>query len=146
MTADASTPAGTPRAQPESFRARALTSSLTVKDLTASRDWYRDVVGFTVGRVFENEGKLRAVALKAGAVELLLTQDDGAKGMDRAKGEGMSLMFTTAQDVDQLAARIRSGGGTLDTEPADHMGRRMFRFRDPDGFRFTIATEPQPAG
>jgi hypothetical protein len=30
-------------------------------------------------------------------VRILLNQDDGAKGFDRVKGEGFSLMFTTAQ-------------------------------------------------
>jgi hypothetical protein len=34
-----------PRAQPESFRARRLTASLTVNDIQASLAWYRDVVG-----------------------------------------------------------------------------------------------------
>ncbi|HET6764444.1 MAG TPA: VOC family protein [Longimicrobiaceae bacterium] len=141
MTADASASGATPRAQPESLRARALSASITVNDLAASRDWYRDVVGFTLDRVFEHEGKLRAVALKAGAVEILLTQDDGAKGMDRKKGEGISLMLTTAQDVDEIAARIRERGGKLDQEPADNWGMRTFRFSDPDGFRFTVASE-----
>jgi len=138
MTAESS---NTPRSQPESLRARALAASITVKDLQESRDWYRDVVGFTVDRVFEHEGKLRAVALKAGAVEILLTQDDGAKGMDRRKGEGMSLMLTTAQNVDEIAARIKERGGKLDSEPEDNWGMRAFRFSDPDGFRFTVASE-----
>jgi hypothetical protein len=35
----------------------------------------------------------------------LLSQDNGAKGEERAKGEGFSLQFTTTQDVDAIADR-----------------------------------------
>jgi uncharacterized glyoxalase superfamily protein PhnB len=130
------------RAEPESLRGRSLEASLTVNDLQRSLAWYRDVVGFTVDREHEREGKLRAVSLKAGAVRLLLGQDDGAKGMNRVKGEGFSLQITTAQDIDQIAARIKARGGTLDSEPADMpWGSRMFRLRDPDGFRITFSSE-----
>src|SRR5829696_4427167 len=89
--------------KPESFRARALSMSLTVKDLKSSVAWYRDTVGFTVDQEYEREGKLRAVALKAGDIRILLNQDDGAKGWDRKKGEGFSFQFTTTQDIDAVA-------------------------------------------
>jgi predicted enzyme related to lactoylglutathione lyase len=128
------------RAQPESFRARALSNSLTVKDLERSVAWYRDVVGFTVDQRYEREGTLRAVALKAGAIRILLNLDDGAKGWDRTKGEGFSVQFTTAQSVDDIANRIKSKGGTLLTEPADMpWGVRMFRLVDPDGYKIAIS-------
>ena len=125
----------------ESFRARTLSASLTVKDLDKSLVWYQDVVGFTVDRKYEREGKLKAVTLKAGDVRLLIGQDDGAKGWDRVKGEGFSLQLTTTQDVDALAARAKSHGVTLDTEPTDAWGARVFRLRDPDGFRLVISSE-----
>jgi uncharacterized glyoxalase superfamily protein PhnB len=142
MTANATGPTGAPqRAQPESFRGRTLSASLTVKDLRASMAWYRDVVGFTVDREFEREGTLRAVSLKAGTVQILLSQDDGAKGADRIKGEGMSLQITTAQNVDDIAKRITEHGGVLESEPADAWGARVFRLRDPDGFKLVISSE-----
>jgi lactoylglutathione lyase len=132
------------RTQPESFRARALSISLTVKDLKASYAWYRDVVGFTLDQEYEREGKLRGVALKAGDIRILLNQDDGAKGWDRKKGEGFSFQFTTVQDIDAVAKRIRDKGGKLDTEPADMpWGVRMFRVLDPDGYKFAISS-PRP--
>ena len=132
------------RAEPESFRARSLSLSLTVKDLKASVAWYRDVVGFTVDQEYERDGKLRSVALKAGDVRILLNQDDGAKGWDRKKGEGFSFQFTTVQDVDAIARRIEDRGGKLETEPADMpWGTRAFRIRDPDGYRFSISS-PRP--
>jgi len=113
-----------------------------VKDLGKSLAWYRDVVGFMVERQHERDGKLRAISLKAGAVRILINQDDGAKGWDRVKGEGFSLQLTTAQGVDEIAKRIREQGGTLESEPADMpWGVRMFRLLDPDGFRWAISSE-----
>src|ERR1700730_16829885 len=106
----------TTRAEPQSFRGRTLQASITVKDLQKSLAWYRDVVGFTVDQSHEREGKLMAVSLKAGDVRILIGQDDGAKGWDRVKGEGFSLMITTAQSVDQVANRVKRAGGCLDWE------------------------------
>ncbi len=137
-------PEGTDRrAEPESFRARALSASLTVNDIQKSLAWYRDVLRFTVDRVHERDGKVRAASLKAGAVQILLGQDDGAKGWDRRKGEGSSLRLTTVQDIDRLAAGIKERGGVLESEPADTpWGSRVFRVRDPDGFLLVISTVP----
>ncbi|HSY83499.1 MAG TPA: VOC family protein [Gemmatimonadaceae bacterium] len=117
-----------------------LSASLTVKDVRSSVAWYRDVLGFTVSQEHERGGVLRAVSMSAGGAQILVSQDDGAKGADRAKGEGISLMLTT-ENVDDLATQAKAHGATLDSEPADFGGRRAFRLRDPDGFRLTIATE-----
>ena len=130
------------RAQPESFRGRALMAALTVKDVTKSVAWYRDVLGFTVGNSYSDNGKLFAVELKAGAVELVVNQDDGAHGLDRVKGEGMSLQITTAQNVDALAANAVASGATLITPPTTMpWGARIFRVKDPDGFKLVISSE-----
>jgi len=115
--------------------------SLTVNDLEKSLSWYTDVLGFEVDRRHERDGKLMAVSLKAGEVSLLINQDDGAKGWDRPKGEGFSLMITTDENIDDVATRIKEGGGVLDSEPADMpWGKRVFRLHDPNGFRFVISS------
>ena len=143
MSSKSPNPAGSvERAEPASFRARALNASLTVKDIHKSLAWYHDVVGFTIDQKHEREGKLRAASLKAGDVRILINQDDGAKGWERVKGDGFSLQFTTAQNIDEIASRIKERGGTLDSEPADMpWGVRMFRVRDPDGFKLAISSE-----
>ena len=133
-------PDDAPAPPTDALVAQSLEASLTVRDLPASVAWYRDVLGFTLDREYRRDGRLLAVALRAGAVQLLLGQDDGARGPDRVKGEGFSLQVTTAQDVDEMAARIRARGGELETEPADVWGKRAFRLREPDGFRFTISS------
>jgi len=127
----------------ENFEATGIGVSITVRDLQKSVAWYCDVLGFTIDRKIERDGTLRAVAVKAGNVRLMLNQDDGAKGWDRVKGEGVSFMFTTTQSVDAVAARIRNAGGTLQTEPADMpWGARVFRVADPDGFKLAVSGAP----
>jgi uncharacterized glyoxalase superfamily protein PhnB len=101
------------------------------------------VLGFTEARRYEREGQCFAVALQAGAVRILLTQDDGSKGWDREKGAGMSLQITTHQSADALAERVRQRGGTIDTEPVTMPhGARVFRLRDLDGYRLTVSSTP----
>ncbi len=119
---------------------QSLQASLTVKDLEASVRWYTEAAGFTVSRRIERDGKLRSVAVQAGDVRILLNQDDGAKGWDRVKGQGMSFQVNTNLPIDPIAERIKSHGVTLETEPQDApWGARYFRIRDPDGFRWTIS-------
>jgi uncharacterized glyoxalase superfamily protein PhnB len=122
--------------------ARSLMAALTVSDIQQSLAWYRDALGFSVDEVHGPSGAMRAVSLKAGDVRILLSQDNGARGLDRSKGEGLSLQIVTAQDVDAIAARIRQHGGTLESEPVDTpWGARVFRVRDPYGFRLAVSTE-----
>ncbi len=124
----------------EPLTADSLGASLTVVDLPRSVSWYCDTLGFSVDRRHEREGTLFAVSLTAGAVSILLTQDTGARGLERAKGEGMSLMISTSQRVDSIAQRVQQAGWGFDTElTTTPWGVRMFRVRDPDGFRLTIA-------
>ena len=126
---------------PESgLAAQSLEVSLTVADARRSATWYREALGFSVDREFERDGKLRAVSLRAGAVRILLSQDDGSKGADRIKGEGFSIQITTAQPIDDIAARAKKAGAQLDSEPADAFGARVFRLRDPDGFRIVVSS------
>jgi uncharacterized glyoxalase superfamily protein PhnB len=140
MTADPNnTDPATSGSEPGRFEASDLSASLTVAALQSSLAWYRDVLGVTVDRMFDRGGIQFAASLRAGAVRILLTQDDGSKGTERAKGEGISLMLTTTQNVDALAARVKERGGTLDAEPTDGWGQRVFRLRDPDGFKLVIS-------
>ena len=122
--------------------AQALQASLTVDDLHRSLAWYCEVLGFEVTREFERDGRKFAVSLRAGSVRILLNQDNGARG-ERVKGEGFSLQLTTSQDIDGLAARATGAGATLDTPPESAWGVRVFRLRDPDGFRWVISSPRQ---
>jgi Lactoylglutathione lyase and related lyases len=112
---------------------------LTVNDIEKSLAWYRDILGFTVGERWMNDGKLMGVELSAGNVMFMIGQDDWKKGRDRVKGAGVRLYCTTDQDIDRLATRIKAQGGTLTQEPKDQWGMRDLAVDDPDGYKITIA-------
>ena len=128
------------RQQPETLRLSSLSPSLTVNDLQRSIRWYRDVVGFHISEDWKDGDTVIGVRLRAGSAEVVLNQDDFAKGRDRKKGEGFRVYCYTRQSVDELAANIRVRGGTMTREPTDQpWGSREFDLVDPDGYRITIA-------
>ena len=133
----------TERAQPETLRLKAIAPAITVDDLEKSLHWYRDVLGFTVKEEWKSdEGEVRGVAMVAGAAQFMLGQDDWAKGRDRSKGEALRFWFTSSAPVDDLAAAIKSRGGTLESEPEDMpWGGRAFSMVDPDGFQITFVSD-----
>jgi uncharacterized glyoxalase superfamily protein PhnB len=130
--------------QQETLNLKAIMPAITATDLQTSLAWYRDVLGFTVAEEYKQEDRLMGVQLQAGSVQMMLGQDDFAKGRDRQKGAGLRFFCTTAQDVDQLAAAIKERGGKLAHEPTDQpWGTRDFGIVDPDGFNISISTEPK---
>ena len=125
----------------DGLQGTALSVSFTVKDLTASIGWYRDVLGFTVSQEYQRDGAVRAASMTAGSVRILLNQDDGAKGWTRVKGEGFAVQVTTEQSIDAIADRAKANGANLDLEPTDTpWGARLFRITDPDGFKLSISS------
>jgi uncharacterized glyoxalase superfamily protein PhnB len=135
-------PAKRKRKQPETFRAHSLTPSLTVSDLAASIRFYTDGLGFIIKERWETDGQLMGVMIEAGRCQLLLGQDDFAKGRDRVKGVGHRMWLSTLQKVDGLAQRAKAAGITLDHDvESQPWGSRAFALTDPDGFKLTIAND-----
>lgn len=129
------------RREPESFRARVMTPTLGVSDVQASMDWYRERLGFIVDRVYRSGEAIAGVLLKGGVAQLMLIPRAAGSAADAP----VALHFSTAQDIDALAARITAAGDALASEPADlPFGARAFRVRDPDGFLLTISSEHAP--
>ena len=130
------------RLDPQTLRLRSIEPSLTVDDLKKSLRFYTEVLGFIVDERWEENGVLRGVMLKAGVCSLGLSQDDWSKGRDRQKGVGFRIWCVTAQDVDQVAARIKGAGGQLTEGPVSpSWGGRSLSIDDPDGFHVTIYRE-----
>lgn len=127
--------------QPRTLRLREVTPGFTVNDLDRSLHFYRDILGFHVGDLWKQDGQVLGAEIRAGSVKLYLGQDDFKKGRDRVKGVGCRIYCAMAEDVDELAARIKARGGTLDHEPVTQpWGTRDFGITDPDGYKITIGT------
>jgi catechol 2,3-dioxygenase-like lactoylglutathione lyase family enzyme len=129
------------RRQPESLRLRSAGPSFTVNDLAVSRAFYRDILGFVEGELWEQDGVVRGVELRAGAVRFWIGQDDWKKGRGRVKGTGFRVWCETTQDVDAIAGRIDARGGRITEGPKDQpWGGREVTVTDPDGFVITISS------
>src|SRR5689334_1164256 len=100
------------------LQVKSVVPSLTVDDIQQSIVFY-EALGFAVVDRWEESGALKGVMLQAGAHQLGLSQDDWQKGRDRQKGLGMRVHIETPQNVDEVAARAKAGGVTLDKEPYD---------------------------
>jgi len=138
--ARASRAAAKPGTESRSLALSSASPSFTVNDLEKSLGWYKDVLGFEVEEEWKDDGKVMGVSLKAGNVSFMIGQDDWKKGRDRKKGEGFRLYCETKKSVDDLARRIESKGGRLDSPPTDQSwGTRTISLTDPDGFKITIA-------
>jgi catechol 2,3-dioxygenase-like lactoylglutathione lyase family enzyme len=124
------------------LNSRGTSPSLTVNDVNRSLQFYTEALGFEIVNKHEQDGKLRFAALKAGDARLGIGQDDFAKGRDRQKGLGVRFWFNTSQDIAVLAARVKSAGFKLDSEPAPlPWGPMAFAVSDPDGYAYTVQFE-----
>ena len=124
----------------KTLNATGLMPSLTVDNLQRSVDFFNGL-GFDVQDRWEENGVLLGVMLKAGGVQIGLSQDDGKKGKDRVKGAGMRLYLETRDDIDELARRAKASGIALKTDPQDtEWGSRAFDVLEPSGFLLTITS------
>jgi len=119
-----------------------LMPNFTVDDLQKSISFF-ETLGFAVDERWEEKGVLLGAMLRAGEARLGISQDDWKKGRNREKGVGTRLFLTTPQDIDQLAARVKKAGISLDQEPHDtDWGSRAFEVTEPSGFKLTISSRP----
>ena len=123
----------------------AIVPNFTVDDLQKTVAFY-EALGFSVDERWEENGQLLGVMMRAGTSQIGLSQDDWKKGRDRKKGIGVRLSFSTAQNVDEIAARAKGAGIQLKSEPHDTEWQgRAFEVTDPSGFLLTISSEMPPA-
>ena len=124
----------------KTLQATSVMPSLTVNDLQQSLRFF-EALGFEVADRWEHDGQLMGVMLKAGKAELGLSQDDWKKGRDRVKGVGVRLYIEAADNIDEVAARAKAAGVTLQREPHDtDWGSRAFEVMEPSGFVLTIGS------
>jgi uncharacterized glyoxalase superfamily protein PhnB len=118
-----------------------ISPGLTVDDLQKSIAFFEGL-GFGVEERWEEGGALLGVMMLAGSAAIMLNQDDWKKGRGRQKGIGMRVFIGTTQNVDEIAARAKHAGITLDSEPRDTpWGERAFEVTEPSGFKLTISSQ-----
>jgi uncharacterized glyoxalase superfamily protein PhnB len=127
--------------QQKTLQGTSVMPSLTVNNLQQSLTFF-DALGFEVEDRWEQDGKLLGAMLRAGDARLGLSQDDGKKGTDRTKGVGMRLYIEADDNIDEVAARAKAAGVTIQREPHDtDWGNRAFEVTEPSGFLLTIGSK-----
>ena len=105
---------------------------ITVTDLPAAIEFYRDGLGFTEHFRFPAEGDPVFVTLRLGSSELGI-------GADVTAGYELCVY---ADDCDEAVARLRTAGAEIVAEPADQpWGERLARAVDPGGHRLMIVSK-----
>ncbi|HET8845950.1 MAG TPA: VOC family protein [Ktedonobacteraceae bacterium] len=112
--------------------------SLQVRDLSASRAFYTDILGFTVDERFDTP---EFVLFETNSIPFALAA--ARVNLDEAPqpGWGMALWIDCDQ-VDELHATLTAEGATIVTPPYDGPFGRTLVFADPDGYRITANKNP----
>ena len=126
--------------QTQTLRGTRVVPGLTVNNLKESQQFFEGL-GFAVEDTWEENGHVLGLTVRAGNCRFGLNQDDGSRGLNRAKGMGMSLYIEVDDDIDRVAEMAKAAGITLRSEPADiEVGSRAFSVIEPSGFAITIVS------
>jgi predicted enzyme related to lactoylglutathione lyase len=112
--------------------------SLQVRNLSASRTFYTQMLGFTTDSRFDTTD---FVLFDTNSIPFGLSE--AGVNMDEAShpGRGVTL-WIDCDRVDELYARLEADGATIITPPYDSPFGRAFVFADPDGYRITANENP----
>jgi predicted enzyme related to lactoylglutathione lyase len=112
--------------------------SLQVRDLSASRTFYTELLGLTEDTSFSAPN---TVLFDSTTIPFALS---AAKvNLDEAPQPGWGVaLWIDCDNVDDLCARMEAAGATIITRPYDGPFGRTFVFADPDGYRITANQNP----
>ncbi|HEY7123127.1 MAG TPA: VOC family protein [Ktedonobacterales bacterium] len=112
--------------------------SLQVRNLSASRAFYTEVLGFTIDERFDTP---EAVVFDTNSIPFGLSQAPANLAEMSQPGWGVTLWIDCDQ-VDALHAKVEAAGATIIKPPFDSPFGRAFIFADPDGYRITVNENP----
>lgn len=110
--------------------------SLQVRNLSASRTFYTEVLGFTIDQRFNTSD---FVLFNTNSIPFALSQ--AKVDLDEAPNLGVTLWIDCDQ-VDALYSVLEAKGVTIIKSPYDSPFGRAFVFADPDGYRLTVNENP----
>jgi len=112
--------------------------SLQVRNFSASRAFYTELLGLTVDPRFDAPD---FVLFDSSTIPFALSE--AKVNLDEAPqpGWGMTL-WIDCDNVNALHARMEAAGATIVTQPFDGPFGRTFVFADPDGYRITANENP----
>ena len=112
--------------------------SLQVRNFSASRTFYTEMLGFTVDGRFNTPD---FVLFDTNSIPFALSQ--ARVNLDEVPQPGLGVtLWIDCDHVDELHARLAAAGTTIITPPYDSPFGRALIFADPDGYRITVNENP----
>ena len=121
-----------------------LTPNLVVRDVAASMQFYKTVLGFQPAITVPEQPPYVFGSVTSGSVEIFFN-DHKAVAQEYpslgAKPIGGSLtLFIEVQGIEEVLAAVQKSGAKITTPLKDQFyGMREFAFEDPEGWILTIA-------
>ena len=112
--------------------------SLQVRNLSASRTFYTETLGFTPDPRFDTPD---FVLFDTNSIPFGLSE--ARVNVEEAPHPGWGVaLWVDCDRVDELHAKLEAEGATIITPPYDSPFGRAFVFADPDGYRITANENP----
>jgi predicted enzyme related to lactoylglutathione lyase len=112
--------------------------SLQVRNFSASRAFYTEMVGLEVDSRFDAPD---FVLFDTNSIPFALSQAKVNLDETPQPGSGVTL-WLDCDNVNELHAKMAAAGVTIITQPYDGPFGRTFVFADPDGYRITANENP----
>jgi predicted enzyme related to lactoylglutathione lyase len=112
--------------------------SLQVRNLSASRTFYMETLGFAVDSRFDTPD---FVLFDASTIPFALSE--AKVNLDEAPHPGWGVtLWIDCDNVNELHAKLEAAGATIIKLPFDGPFGRTFVFADPDGYQITANENP----
>src|ERR1700761_1014124 len=109
-------------------------SGLLVRDLLASVAYYRDVLGFSIGQLYNSPPSFTIIRRDGLFVMLRQVTDHSQIIPRRTVSPGLWDVYFWVDDVEALFKAFTASGASIDYPPCDQFyGCRDFAVLDPDG-------------
>ena len=124
-------------------RFQSITPNLLVRDVKKSTEFYRDVLGFTMGETVPDKEPFVFVWMKHGDVSVFLNdikaaEHDYPPAKTMPQG-GTAAIFFIITDVDGYHAKVAPKANVIMPLKTQFYGMREFAITDPDGHLITFA-------
>lgn len=124
-------------------RFASVTPNLLVRDVKKSTEFYRDVLGFTMGETVPDQEPFVFVWMKRDEVSVFLNDINAAAHDYPAAASmpagGTAAMFFIVSDVDGYHAQVAPKANVIMPLKTQFYGMREFAVTDPDGHIITFA-------
>jgi uncharacterized glyoxalase superfamily protein PhnB len=128
----------------DTMKFQKLTPNLVVRDVAASMEFYRSVLGFQTAITVPEQPPYVFGSVVAGSVEIFFNDQKAVAEEYPALGAkpigGSLTLFMEVEGIEEILAAVKKSGAKI-TMPLKEQfyGMREFAFEDPEGWVITIA-------